>query len=119
MPIPASLIASIVSAILEAATQNIGAPPPQTYENYISKHMLPPEAKLGVMLPPAGNGMVTIDGAARRLSPAAQFRNAQNLIVQPMTIQGNRDIVYINDSYGSVYRIWMLSQAELSSIQQN
>ena len=119
MPLPASLIASIVSAIIEAAAQHASAPAPQTYENYISKRVLPPEARLGVMLPPPGNGTVTIDGAAYKLSPVAQFRNAQNLIVQPMTIQGQKDIVYINDVFGSVYRIWMLSQAEISAIQQN
>ena len=119
MPLPASFIASIVSAIIETAVQSATAPTPQTYESYITKRVLPPEAKTGVMLPPPGNGTVTIDGAAHKLSPAAQFRNVQNLIVQPMTIQGQRDIVYINDSYGSVFRVWMLTQAEISAIRNN
>ena len=119
MPLPASLIASIVSAIIETVAQQASAPAPQTYENYIARRVLPPEARLGIMLPPPGNGTVVIDGAAHRLSPVAQFRNAQNLIVQPMTIQGQKNIVYINDAFGSVYRVWMLTQAEISAIQQN
>ena len=121
MPIPASLIASIVSAVLEAATQGTptAAQDPKQYESYVIKRVLPPEAKLGVMVPPAGNGRIVINGTEHALSPVAQFRNSQNLIVQPMTLQEKKDIVYINDPFGAVYRVWMVSQAELSALQQN
>ena len=119
MPLPASLIASIVSAVIETVVQSVGAPAPQTYENYIIQRKLPPEAKLGVMEPPPGNGTIVIDGVKHRLSPIAQFRNEKNLIVLSMTIQGNKDIVYVNDSYGSVYRVWILPPAEMAAIRQN
>lgn len=119
MPLPASLIASIVSAVIETVVQSASAPVPrQTYENYIIQRKLPPEAKLGVMEPPPGNGSIIIDGQTHRLSPIAQFRNTNNLIVMPMSIQGSKDIVYVNDSYGSVYRVWMLPPAEMAAIRR-
>ena len=119
MPLSTSLIASIVSAVIETVVQSAGAPAPETYENYVIQRKLPPEAKLGVMMPPPGNGTIVIDGTLHRLSSVAQFRNPQNLIVQPMTIQGSNNIVYVNDAYGSVYRVWMLTQAEMSAIEKN
>jgi len=33
-----------------------------------------------------------------------------------MTIQGNKDVVYINDPFGAVFRVWMVSQAEISAL---
>ena len=121
MPLPASLIASIVGAVLEAATLGSAStmPSPERYESYVLKRTLPPEAKLDVMQPPKGNGKIVIDGMEHVLSPVAQFRNTQNLIVLPMTIQENKDIVYINDSFGAVYRVWMVSKADISALQQN
>ena len=62
---------------------------------------------------------VTIDGVEHVLSPIAQFRNTQNLIVMPMTIQGKKDIVYINDPFGAVFRVWMVTAADISAIKQN
>ena len=121
MPLPASLIASIVSAVLEAASQTSTTTSQNTnlYDSYVVARKLPPQAKQGVMQPPAGNGRIIIDGTELALSPAAQFRNTQNLIVMPMTIQENKDILYINDTSGSVFRIWIVSQAEISAIQKN
>jgi hypothetical protein len=49
--------------------------------------MLPAKAKMGVLLPPRGDGYVTIDDQLWRLAPTAQFRNGRNLIVMPMQIQ--------------------------------
>ena len=121
MPLPATFIASVVSAVLEAASQSTSGTTTnaQAYESYVIKRVLPPEAKIGVMTPPPGNGKIYINDVEHVLSPAAQFRNTQNLIVMPMTIRENKDIVYINDSFGAVFRVWMVSQAELSALQQN
>ncbi|MEI7613988.1 MAG: hypothetical protein WCK63_13890 [Betaproteobacteria bacterium] len=117
MPLPASLIASIVSAVIEAAAQSSGAltQSPQTYETYVRNRVLPPEAKTGVMLPPAGNGWVTIDGQQLPLSPTAQFRNQQNLIIMAMSIQGKNEIVYLNNTTGAVWRIWLLNPSEVKN----
>ena len=121
MPLPASLIASIVSAVIEAAALSASSTSQNTnlYENYVTNRALPPEAKLGVMLPPSGDGRIVIDGNTYALSPTAQFRNTQNLIVMPMTIQEKKDIVYINDPFGAVYRVWMVSLAEISALPKN
>lgn len=118
MPLPASLVASIVSAVIETASQGSAVPASQ-YDPYIAKRMLPPEVKQGVMLPPPGDGSITISGTTLPLSPVAQFRNHQNLIVQPMTIQKSTDVVYINNSFGAVHRIWLITQAEAASLSKN
>ena len=114
MPLPASLIASIVSAIIDNATQNPSTA--QQYDVYVTNRTLPPEAKLGVMQPPVGNGLVVIDGNSVPLAPAVQFRSQQNLIVMPMSIQDTKDVVYITDASGAIFRVWMLSAAEVSAV---
>ena len=119
MPLPASLIASIVSAVIEAAAQNASATSAAQYEHYAVTRTLPPEAKLGIMLPPPGNGSVIIDGKTLNLSPVAQFRSPQNLIVMPMTIQGKKDVVFLTDASGAVYRVWLINPAEASAHPKN
>lgn len=118
MPLPASLVASIISAILETVSQSPASNPAQ-YETYAITRTLPPEAKLGVMLPPPGDGFVVINGQAQRLAPTAQFRSQKNLIVMPMTIQNPSDIVYITDASGAIYRVWMLHPAEVEAHPKN
>ena len=116
MPIPASLIASIVSAVIEAAMQNASPEAAAQLQLYAAQRTLPPDAKIGVMLPPPGDGTVTIDGRLLPLSPVSQFRNRQNLIVMPMSIQGKNDVVFLTDASGAVHRVWMLQPAESASL---
>ncbi len=118
MPLPASLVASIISAIIETAAQSSRTAPVQ-YEIYSATRTLPPEAKLGVMLPPKGDGLVVINGESLPLAPTAQFRSQQNLIVMTMSIQETKDVVYLTDSSGAIYRVWMLSPAEVSVLPRN
>jgi hypothetical protein len=118
MPLPASLIASIISAIIETATQSSASNPAQ-YEIYATTRTLPPEAKLGVMLPPQGDGNVVIDGHSLRLAPAVQFRSLRNLIVMPMTIQDTKEVVYLTDASGAVFRVWMINPAEAAAHPNN
>ena len=115
MPLPASLIASIVSAVIEAAAQN-SASVTQKYEIYVNTRTLPPEAKTGVLTPPSGDGRVIINGVTFQLAATAQFRNEQNLIVMPMTIQASKPIVYVADASGAIYRVWMLTASEVSTL---
>ena len=118
MPLPAPLIASIVSTVIETLSQSSTVSTAQ-YETYVAQRVLPPEAKVGLMQPPAGAGSIVIDGHALALSPVAQFRNRQNLIVMPMAVQQVSNVIYLNDTFGSVYRIWLISQAEADSIKKN
>ena len=118
MPLPASLVASIISAIIESAAQN-PASTTTKYDIYTTTRTLPPEAKLGVMVPPLGDGLVVINGQTMKLAPTAQFRSPQNLIVMPMTIQSQKDIVFITDDSGAIYRVWLISAAEISALPKN
>ncbi len=118
MPLPASLIASIVSAVIETISQGTVVSQDQ-YDTYVTKRALPPEVKQGVMLPPTGDGTIIIDGNSLPLSPVAQFRNDKNLIVMPMAIQRSSDVVYIYNSFGTVHRVWLISKAEAESLKKN
>ena len=118
MPLPATLVASIVSAIIEAAAQS-STTVTQRYDYYVINRTLPPEAKVGVMQPPVGDGQVIISGKTFRLSPTIQFRSEQNLIVMPMTIQEKKDVVFLADNSGAVYRVWMINSSELSALPKN
>ena len=118
MPLPASLVASIVSAVIEMVSQTSTVSTTQ-YDTYTTKRTLPPEVKLGDMQPPPGDGTIIINDHTLQLSPVAQFRNQQNLIVMPMAIQQSTDVLYINDTFGAVHRIWLISQAEAESLKKN
>ena len=121
MPLPASLIASIVSTVLETLAQNPSTTTATraTYESYVTNRTLPPEAKIGVMRPLANDGQVVIDDTSMKLSPGAQIRSPNNMIVMPMTVQENKSIVYLTDMNGAVYRIWIVSAAELDTLKKN
>lgn len=110
MPIPASLVASIINALVEVAMS--ASNPTQYYETYATQRILPPEAKQGVMQPPGYDGTVTIGELKLPTSPATQYRNDQNRIVMPMTIQNPTEVVYITDASGAVFRVWMLHPVE-------
>ena len=114
MSLSASLVASIVSAVIETIAQ--GSISTQQYDSYVTSRTLPPEARVGVMLPPPGNGTITIDGKTLQLSPVAQFRNQNNLIVMSMSIQQPSDVIYVNNSYGTVHRVWLISREEAQSM---
>jgi hypothetical protein len=121
MPLPSALVASIVSAVIETVVQSSGAPPVDTarYDSYVAKRVLPPEANVGFMQPPPGNGTIVIDDKTLSLSPVAQFRNEKNLIVMSMSLRQPSNVVYINDNFGNVHRVWLISQAEADSIQKD
>ena len=111
MDIPSALLYSIVSAIAEAVLDP--APePPVAHEAQALPRALPDAARQGMMQPPAGDGFLTISGRQWPLAPGAQFRNQQNLIVMPMQIQRPVEVVYLPDSFGAVYRVWMLTPSE-------
>ena len=119
MPLPASLIASIISAVIETASQGSGATATeQQYEVYKVNRTLPPEAKTGLMQPPKGDGSLLVGGKTWTLSPTAQFRNEANLIVMPMTIKEAKDVVFITDSFNAVHRVWIISKAEVSALEK-
>ena len=116
MSLSATLIASVVSAILEVATQP-AARDPVIYENYVLNRRLPPQVKYGKMQPPKGDGFIFVNDKQLQLSPLAQFRNQKNLIVMSMSIQDPSSVLYVFNSYGSVHRVWMISKEEAEFIE--
>ncbi|MEB0139385.1 MULTISPECIES: hypothetical protein [unclassified Undibacterium] len=74
-------------------------------------------AKLGV-LDMSAYPAVTMDGVARRLSPASRIFSVQNLIQLPATISGNALVVaYTVNPYGDLDQIWILTQAEIAKFK--
>jgi hypothetical protein len=99
--------------------QNPASSAARQYDVYVTNRTLPPEAKLGVLQAPVGDGVAVIDGKRLPLAPAVQFRSQGNLIVMPMTIQDSKDVVYLTDASGAIFRVWMLSPAEYSARPKN
>lgn len=115
MALPQAVIASIVSAVLDMTAQ-IPDRAPQ-YQEYVRLHQLPPEAKVGFMQPFSNDGTVLIDNDRLPVSAAIQIRNLQNLIVVPMNVTEATNVVYLNDLYGSVHRVWMITLEEAESLR--
>jgi hypothetical protein len=116
MPLPPSVIASIVSAILDMTVQVTDRAP--QYQDYVRLQKLPPEAQVGLMQPISGDGMIVIGDKRLQLSPAIQIRNLQNMIVVPMNVTEATNVVYLNDMYGSVHRVWMITRDEAESLTE-
>ena len=114
MPVP-SLIPAIISSIIGSVVEQASTPPPAPTGPAVGQvRTLPEAAKVGEMMPPS-LGVVQIDGQIMTLSPAAQIRNEMNMIVVPTAIQQPVLVRYANDASGAVWRIWILTPAELAA----
>jgi len=111
-PIASALIGSIINAIVDSAA---AVPPPVVPTPIGVVRALPAEAKRGWMQP-YGFGEVIIDGKTYRLSPATQVRNGENMIVMPGMIRERVMVKYTLDPMGAVQRIWILTPAELATV---
>ncbi len=78
----------------------------------------PAEAKRGEMQPPNLQGEVIIGGQSLYLAPGAQIRNSDNRIVMPSTVQEPATVRYLTDASGAVFRVWMLTPAEVVAPEQ-
>ena len=117
MPV-SPLIPAIISSIIESAVEQAMAPPPVPPGPAVGIiRNLPAAAKVGEMMPPS-LGVVQIDGQLLPLSPAAQFRDQQNLIVMPSAIQQPVRVRYLTEPSGAVWRIWLLTPAELAAAER-
>lgn len=108
-PITTAIVSSIVSSVVQGVLAP--APPPQPPAGLLRQ--LPMESKRGVMSPPA-EGRVSIDGKPYLLSPGAIFRNEINLAIPPMMMQAPAWVRFQTDAMGAVYRVWILSAAEVA-----
>lgn len=114
---PVSAIASaIVSSIVSAMDPT--ASTTATTQPAVSAIVRPfPEAtKVGDLEGAPMNGKVTISGQSFLLSPGVQIRNQMNLIVMPSTLGAtSMPIRYQLDVTGLVWRIWILTPAEVAA----
>jgi hypothetical protein len=72
---------------------------------------IPADAKRGEMRS-KGNMDVEISGKAMQLSPGAQIRDANNMIVLPTAIPSGAKVKYQLDPQNFVHRVWILTPQE-------
>lgn len=61
-----------------------------------------------------GGSIVLLNEQRVRLSPAAQVRGANNLIVVPASLYGTHRVAVKQDFQGMVHRIWILTDDEFA-----
>jgi hypothetical protein len=72
----------------------------------------PAEAKRGVMQVQSGQSIL-MNGAQERLSPGAQIRGVNNMLVMSGQMVGQKVLVnYTRDAQGSVHQVWVLNGYE-------
>jgi len=113
MDIPTAVLYSVISSIAQMVLEP-SEQPDLVPEVMTAPRTLPPEAKLGLMQPPTGDGYLTIGGRQWPMSPTVQFRGQNNLLVLPIQIQNPVEVVYLTDASGAVFRVWMLTPNEAS-----
>ncbi|MDP1526999.1 MAG: hypothetical protein Q8M20_14395 [Rhodocyclaceae bacterium] len=111
-PITAAIVSSIIGSVIEGA---LAPTPPEPVMGIV--RMLPEEARIGNMLPPA-QWQVQIDGKTYPLSHGAQIRNELNMMILPTMVEQPAKVRYLLDYSGAVYRIWILSSAEARLSEQ-
>lgn len=114
-----SLIPAIIGSIIESAIDQATAPPavpPGPAVGII--RTLPAASKVGDMMPPTAMNTVEIDGRTLAMSPGVQFRNEQNFIVLPTSIQQPVRVRYQTEPTGAVWRVWILTPAELAAAER-
>ena len=59
--------------------------------------------------------IVQIDGQRMRLSPGAQIRSKNNLIIVPMSLPPGSLVKYTLDGAGQIHRVWVLTLEEAAA----
>lgn len=117
MPLPAiasAILSSVINAIGDAATTPPTTPTTQSPTYTSMARAFPANTVKGELLAPI-EGTVQISGKSLQAAPGLQVRNEQNMIVMPASLQGTLPVRYQLDPLGSVWRIWVLTSAELAA----
>ena len=115
MPL-SSLIPAMIGSMIESAADQPAPRPVMPAPTVISVgRSIPADALFGEMVSPMLGMTVQINGVVRPLAMAAQFRNEQDIAIMPGRIQRPVMVRYLVDSTGTVYRVWILSPAELAA----
>ncbi len=119
MPVPAilaSMLNSVVGQAVNTAMDNAVYPQEVIVDpSAIVARAFPEGTRKGELSPIQGMAEVVIDGKILARAPGMQIRNQQNLIVMPMTVQARMPVRYQLDASGSVFRVWLLTRAELAA----
>ena len=75
---------------------------------------IPDDAKRGSIVHIQG-AAVEIDGQPMRLSPGAQARGRNNLIIVPMSLPPGALVKYTLDGTGQIHRVWVLTEEEAAA----
>ncbi len=114
-----SLIPAIIGSIIESAIDQATAPPlPPPGPAVGIIRTLPATSMVGDMMPPTAMNTVEIDGRTLPMAPGVQFRNEQNFIIMPTTVQRPVRVRYQTESTGAVWRVWILTPAELVAAER-
>lgn len=114
-PIVSAIISSIIDSILESAMAPAPLPPPSAPPGIVRPPLQ--QGPLAVMSPPS-NGFAQFGSETLRLSASLQIRDVQNRIVMPMSMQGPVPVLYKLDEYGTVQRVWVLTEEEAEVADQ-
>ncbi|MCX8146542.1 MAG: hypothetical protein N3C59_09440 [Azovibrio sp.] len=110
--IASAIVSSIVTAIVESPAPSV-PPVPAVIERNI-----PEAAAVGKLAgPPDMMGNVTIDGQVFMTAPGLQVRDDMNLLMFPTLIGNDVQVRYQLDPMGAVWRIWLMSPAEVAALQ--
>ena len=82
-----------------------------------SLRQLPDDVDVATMVANGGS-IVLLDEQQVRLSPAAQVRGANNLIIVPASLYGTHKVAVKQDFQGMVNRIWILTDDELAALRE-
>jgi hypothetical protein len=107
---------SIVGQAVNAAMENaLYAPPAPPELGVVVGRVFPDGTAKGELQPITSMMEVTINGNVYPRAPGMLIRNQQNLIVMQNTIQSNAPVRYQVDGSGAVFRVWLLTQAEIAA----
>jgi anti-sigma factor ChrR (cupin superfamily) len=112
-----AIVSSIVSAILNAPADTSASQ--QAVSAPSVMRAFPANVYPGALLAAPAMGQVIINNRALPTAPGLQIRNESNRIVLPsMLVGANFPVLYQMDAGGvNVWRIWILTPAEIAAIQ--
>ena len=114
-PIVSAIISSIIDSILESAMTPAPVVPPGAPPGVVRPALQ--NGPLAMMGPPS-NGQAQFGDQTLRLSASLQIRDTQNRIVMSGSLQQPVPVLYKIDEYGSVQRVWVLTQEEAEVADQ-
>ncbi len=108
--IASAIVSSIITAIMESPTT-----PTEPVQTALMRPY-PSGTATGKLAGPPEMGNVIISDKTLPAAPGLQIRNEMNMIVIPTMIGTNVPVRYQMDGMGNVWRIWLLTPAEVAAL---